>query len=85
MTDCLYTVADEFLVVSPDSPRALPSQELADYLNNKRCNFTHCASVPDAIKTALEKADEDTMIFTAGSVYLAGEIRACLGFSGDKI
>lgn len=69
--------AGNFLCVTPDSPRALPAVELADYINQhlnvkaKAFDSVHDA-LDDALETSLSLC-QTTIAF--GSLYMAGDIR----------
>ncbi|MCD8331724.1 MAG: hypothetical protein LUB63_04220, partial [Oscillospiraceae bacterium] len=62
-----------FVCVTPDSPRALPAAELADFISNQ---FHLSASIQEspamAVRDCLKKGDP-TVAF--GSLYLAGTLR----------
>lgn len=76
----LNPVADAYICISPDSPRALPCEALAAFLQPFGKPVITCATIEDGIFTAIEKArNRSGMVCAAGSLYLAGEIRACMG------
>ena len=72
----LNAVADEYICVTPDSPRALPAEELAGWLSSHFEKPVHvCQTVRQGIETALDRAAENCAVICAtGSLYLAGEI-----------
>lgn len=74
--DIIAPAADEFVCVTPNSDRALPAQELSDYLARFGKEITVCDSIEQGVSTALKKAGEDAMVCAAGSLYMAGRIRA---------
>lgn len=65
--------AARFFCLTPQSPRALPAQELAHWLRGEGLEALAFDSVADAIDRALE-GDTPTVAF--GSLYMAGAIRA---------
>ena len=81
--DRLFTIlneaADAFVCVTPDSPRALPAEELAAFLNRYGKPVTVCASIPEGVETARAAAGAEGMVCAVGSLYMAGAVRACFG------
>ena len=77
LIEILDPAADEYVCITPDSPRALPAEELAAYL--RRCDkpVSVCGSIRDGVSRALDRADKNTMVCAVGSLYSVGEIRAC--------
>lgn len=79
MAEALSAVADEFVTVTPASPRALDAAELAELLEKYGKPVTACGSVQEAVSEAALRSGGDGMVCAVGSLYLAGEIRYCLG------
>lgn len=79
LTEILAPCADEFVTVTPDSPRALSAEELAEVLKKYGKPVTPCDSVAEAVDAARELAGEDGMVCAVGSLYLAGGVRYALG------
>ena len=81
--DSLFTIlneaADEYVCVTPDSPRALPAEELAAFLGRWGKPVSVCASVPEGVEAAKAAAGEAGMVCAVGSLYMAGAVRACFG------
>ena len=76
----LNLAASEYFCVTPPCGRALPAEELAAHLEQYGKPVTVCGSIEDAVFDSMEKARaQDAMVCAAGSLYMAGEIRACLG------
>lgn len=79
MTDILNEVADAWVAVTPESERALPARELADWLalygKPVRCE----KSVRDGVLAAMTLAGEDGAACSVGSLYMAGAVRDCFG------
>lgn len=73
----LDRVADEYVCISPDSPRALSAQELGAELEKLGKPVSVCSSIRDGVSKALELADEFDVVCAVGSLYSVGEIRAC--------
>lgn len=79
MLDTLAPAADAFVCVTPDSPRALPAAELAARLARFGKPATVCESIAEGVSEAQMQAGEDAVVCAVGSLYMAGEIRACMG------
>ena len=70
----------EFVCITPDSPRALPAEELADFLRRNGMKATACETIADGVYEALDRAKKcGGMVCAAGSLYLAGPIREIFG------
>ena len=85
MADILSGVGDEFVTVTPSSPRALPAAELAAYIEGLGRDVTVCGTVEDGVRSALEKAGESGMACAVGSIYMCGAVRGCFGLGGKTI
>lgn len=77
LTDILDETADEYICISPDSPRALSAEELGEHLKRYGKPVTVCESIKDGVTAALEHCGENDMVCAVGSLYSVGEIRAC--------
>ncbi len=79
--EILNQAADEWVCVTPASPRALPAAELGAYLERFGKPVTVCESIPEGVETVRERAGEDGMACAVGSLYMAGAVRACFGLT----
>ncbi len=79
LTDRLDPVADEYLCITPESPRALTAEALAELLGRYGKPVTVCGSIRDGVSAALERADRDSVVCAVGSLYSVGEIRYFFG------
>ena len=70
--------AGEFITITPANPRALPAEQLAEYLCQFGKPVTPCASAYDGVKLALEHAGRDGVVLCYGSLYMIGDIDAAL-------
>ena len=70
--------AEEFVCITPPSPRKLEAAELADHLRQAGAQATACESIPDGVRTAMEKAGKDGVVLSFGSLYSIGDIRLAL-------
>ena len=78
LTDILDPLADEYVCITPDSPRALKAAELADHLAKYGKPVTVCDGIRDGVEAAVKAASGETdMVCAVGSLYSVGEIRAC--------
>ena len=59
-----------YIFTTPDTPRALPAQEIA---NNFGAPATVIDNVQDAVRKALELATLDTIIYIGGSTFVVSE------------
>jgi len=71
--------AAAFVTVTPDSPRALSAEALAEHLSRYGKPTVPCASVAQGVRCACELAGPDGLVCAFGSLYMTGEIRACFG------
>ncbi|MBQ6466079.1 MAG: bifunctional folylpolyglutamate synthase/dihydrofolate synthase [Oscillospiraceae bacterium] len=79
MLDILAPEADGFVCVTPDSPRALPADKLAEALSKYGKPVRACTDIREGVASAQDLAGEDGMVCAVGSLYMAGAIRACFG------
>ena len=77
LTDILDRAADEYVCITPSSPRALPAAELAAHLSRYSKPVSVCDSIKDGVSRALDRSDENSVVCAVGSLYSVGEIRAC--------
>lgn len=77
LTEIINREADEYICVTPDSPRALPAEDLAEFLKRYNKPVRACATIEDGVDAALEAAGEEGMACAVGSLYMVGKVRAC--------
>lgn len=77
LTEILNTAADEYVCVTPDSARALPASELGECLARFGKRVTVADSIREGVAAAQDAAGADGVVCAVGSLYMAGEIRAC--------
>lgn len=78
MLRMMAALADEAVTVTPQSPRALPADELARRLAEHGCRAQAAESLDKGLEKAKTLAGEGTVI-CAGSLYMAGAMRTLLG------
>ena len=77
--EILDQAADEYVCVTPDSPRALSAEQLAEHLKPYGKPVSVCRSVREGVFAAMDLADGDGMVCAVGSLYMAGAVREALG------
>lgn len=64
-----------FVTVTPENPRALPAEKLAEALSVFGKPVTACASVKEGVETAIAQTGADEAVIAFGSLYMVGDIR----------
>lgn len=64
---------------SPDSPRALPAEVVAEAGRSLGLRVVVAGSVADAVAVACSTVDEDGLVVVTGSLYVVADARAALG------
>ena len=75
----LASVTDTAVTVTPDSPRAMKAEELAELLRGKGMKAHAANSLKEGLETAGKLAGEDGLILATGSLYFIGAMRSELG------
>ena len=65
---------DEFVCITPDSPRKMEAAELAKYLQAAGAKASACATTRDGVVKAMELAGKEGAILCFGSLYSIGAI-----------
>ena len=78
MTDILDEVADEYITVKPNNPRAMTAEKLAEHLRRYGKPVTPCATVAEGVKAAMKAAGDDGVACSVGSLYMSGDILVAL-------
>ncbi|HWQ07148.1 MAG TPA: folate family ECF transporter S component [Feifaniaceae bacterium] len=79
MIEQLGPLAQDFVTVTPNNPRAMHAEELAELLRSHGQTAVSCQSVQEGVSKALELAGSDGIVCALGSLYLLGDVRAALG------
>ena len=75
--DMMMPFAEEFICVTPISDRALPANELAEFIKNKGGKSNSVDTIPNGIMVSQEVAQKNNnAIIAFGSLYLAGAVRS---------
>ena len=75
MLKLLAPIAGQVFTVRPESPRAMPAEELAALVNRYGAPAVPCAGVAAGLQAAAEAAGADGAVCALGSLYLVGEVR----------
>lgn len=76
----LAPLFDACVCVTPETPRALPADELADLFKPHCGEVCVADSIEDGVDLARDIAMEnDAMVCAFGSLYICGQIRGCFG------
>lgn len=76
MMDLIAPHAAEYVCLTPLSDRALPAEELAEFLRGRGARARACDSIETGLSAALSAAGRDGAVVAFGSLYLVGAIRA---------
>ena len=74
----LMLKTDAFFAVTPENPRAMKAQDLAEIASKYSKQVFCVEGIRDAVKIAFNSIDNNTALLVVGSLYLAGEIRETL-------
>lgn len=74
MLEILLPIAADFVTVSPDNPRAMKADELAELINNKGVRAEAAASVGEGVRLAISRASEDDVVCAIGSLYMYRDV-----------
>ncbi|MBE6909314.1 MAG: bifunctional folylpolyglutamate synthase/dihydrofolate synthase [Ruminococcaceae bacterium] len=75
MMETLSPLAQEFVCLTPLSPRALPAEELSAHLREHGAAARACGTIEDGLRAAFAAAGTDGAVVAFGSLYLVGAIR----------
>lgn len=75
MAALLGEAGSEYITVTPDSPRAMPAEELAGLLRRQGKEARACQSIEEGIEISRKTAGKEGVVCCVGSLYLAGEVR----------
>ncbi len=80
----LLPTAAGFVTVTPDNPRAMAAQELAQTIRQMGGSAQAADSIPDGVADILQKAGRKGVICAMGTLYFSGDVRRAVAFSLDK-
>lgn len=79
MLEQLIPLAKAFVTITPESPRALPARDLAQYLVRAGVEATPCDTTAQGVERVLAMAGSEDVVCICGSLYMIGEVRHILG------
>jgi len=79
MLESFIPMAKRFITLTPDSPRALPGEELKNYLRAYHNDVTAKENVNAALEYALATGEGDDIVCVFGSLYYIGYVRDYFG------
>ena len=71
----MVPLVSQFVTVTPDNPRSLDAESLADYLRQLGTPAQAAGSVEEGVQKALALAGTDGAVLAFGSLYMTGPIR----------
>jgi len=71
-------LVEQFVCITPPSPRKLEAKELAAHLQKEGCTATACHTIAEGVKKAVDLAGTDGMVLCFGSLYSIADIRTAL-------
>ena len=74
----LAPLAGGFVTVTPDNPRALDAQTLAEGLRAFGKPVTACSSIAEGVRLAKARAGARGAVLCCGSLYLLGDVLSAL-------
>jgi len=72
-------LAEAFIAVRPDYPRALDARSLAKKILRYGAPVTSRDSIFEAVEDAISRAGKDGIVCALGSLYFSGEVRMAHG------
>ena len=71
-------LAARFYTVCPENPRAMKAPVLAERIRAMGVEAEPCGSIAEGVAKAIEAESPDGVAVALGSLYMSGDIRACL-------
>ena len=71
-------LVEQFVCITPPSPRKLEAKDLAEHLQKAGAVATPCDTIAEGVRMAVEKAGKDGVVLCFGSLYSIADIRAGL-------
>lgn len=80
----LPQLALAFVTATPNNPRAMPAAVLSEQLQKLGCRAIPCDSVEAGVQSAIALAGEEGIVCALGSLYMLGDVRACMAAPGGS-
>jgi len=79
MMEVIAPLAERFITVRPDNPRAMQAEDLRDRVKKYGKPAEACASIPEGVARAVAYAGKDGLVCALGSLYFSGDVRTAVG------
>jgi len=76
MLNIILPLAKQVFTVTPDNPRSMPAEKLADYVSALGVRAKACSSIEDGISDAVNSKTGEGVVCATGTFYMAGTIRS---------
>lgn len=73
--DTVLPIAQSFVTVRPDNPRALSAEKLAEKIISQGGAAVPAATVEDGVRIAVETAKDERPVLALGSLYMYSELK----------
>lgn len=74
----IVPLAEAFVTVMPNNPRAMKAERLAEILSEYGLPVTACPSIGEGVAEAIREAGEEGAVVALGSLYFSGDVRAAV-------
>ncbi len=86
MTEKIAEIASKVFTLTPDNPRSLSANELADVYTSLGVPSHACESIQSAVEAAMRFAEEaDLPILALGSLYMYGDVKKAINTEKNGI
>jgi dihydrofolate synthase/folylpolyglutamate synthase len=85
MLPYLKPLADQFVCVTPENPRSLPAQQLAERIREVGMRARACDTIDEGTRCAIALAGTKGVVCALGSLYFSADVRrAVVDFFGQE-
>ncbi|MDO4493159.1 MAG: folylpolyglutamate synthase/dihydrofolate synthase family protein [Clostridia bacterium] len=70
-------IAERVFTVTPDNPRSMPAEELAERVRKAGVPAEACAGIPEGVERAKRAAAKTGVAVALGSLYMSGDVKRC--------
>lgn len=75
MIETIAPLGERFITVTPNNPRAMTGEKLAEVLRAHGCNAESAPDIEAGVRKAIEYAEENGVVCALGSLYFSQDIR----------
>lgn len=79
MVELLMPIAGRIITVTPDNPRAMKADKLAELICSLGCNAEAASNIDEALKRGLESSRDYAYLCALGSLYFSADVRMAAG------